>query len=681
MSDFDAVFSDAIGSTTGKKTTEENPFDVLFEQSFKGTESPKIDLPKAPEVTTSADYRAGRQVSNPVARGVINAVNGPLLGFGDEVLGALGALGKIGNGQPFGQNYQETRDMYRGVQDQYKEDFPIGSVATQLATSAPAIMANPLGKGATSIASAVAPKTAASIGNWIAPANQVAGIVPRTVQAASSGFGYGAVSGAGESTSETAGGVAADALRNGAISAAVGGATPGVQSVLGAVGSNVASRVSDSVAGNFARQKVAEAFMRDGRGTLAEQGLANPIDQALPRLFRYGDEARLVDVGGKSTQGLLDTVATLPGRSKNLVEDAIRTRQAGRAGRLVDAADNALGTGGREFGNTLETLDSVRKTAAAPFYRQIESATATIDDDLVSLIQRTEGVHGEAQKLYRLQTGQNLDLSKVGKGDQIPFSMLDTLKQSLYDAADTAKRQGSNKMGAAFDSVRTQLIKKLDDISPVDEAGQSIYKLARDAYAGPSQLMNAAEVGRTAMKADSFVVKDAIKGLSDSELQAFRVGALQALKEKTGTQSGQTSLLKMWMEPATSGRLKDIFGNDYRNFAAAVGAEARMKGLEQVGRGSQTAARQFGAGDLDLSALSSLASASSGSVATAIPAMASAWNRVQTPVAVRDEIGRILLSRDPRTLQSMRGLIGDLNQSRANTARQAGAWGGLLSSQ
>lgn len=683
MSDFDSVFQAAMGGSQKQQPKEESPFDAVFSQSFAGvSESPSIDLPKASEAPRSASYREGRQVGSPIVRGLVNAVNGPLMGFGDEVLGALGAVGKtLTNGQSFGDNYRETRDMYRGVQDQYKEDFPIGSTVTQLAASAPMIVANPLGKAFTSAATTVAPKTVAAMSNWMNPVNQVAGIIPRSVQAAGSGFGYGAVSGAGESTSEDVLGVAGDALKSGAVSAAMGGATPGVASVLGAGGRQITSRLSDTAAGNYAQQKVAEALNRDARGRLAEEGLTNPVNQALARFQTLGPEARLVDAGGKSTAGLLDITATLPGRTKNVLETAIRDRQAGRAGRLVESADAALGTAGREFGDTLATLDQIRKQSAAPYYAQIKQATAQVDDELMSLLGRSESTHRQAENLYLLETGRKIDLSKVKPGDEVPFSVLDTLKQSLYDAADSAKAARNGKLGAAFDGVRTTLIKKLDAISPRDEAGQSIYKLARDAYAGPSQLIGAAEIGRTAMKADSFAVKEAIRDMSQSEIEAFRVGALQALKEKAGTQSGQTSLLKMWMEPATSGRLKDIFGKDYREFAAAVAKEARLKPMEQLGRGSQTAARQFAAGDMDVSPLANAAQAagaiSSGSPVAVLPMLANAWNKVQTPEPVRDEIGRILLSRDPATLQRLSGLIPQINQSRARLANSAAGFQGV----
>lgn len=306
-----------------------------------------------------------------------------------------------------------------------------------------------------------------------------------------------------------------------------------------------------------------------------------------------------------------------------------------------------------------------------------------VDDDLANLIAKTADSHVDAQKLYRLQTGSVVKLSDLKPGDQVPFSMLDTLKQALHDAADSQKRNGGNKMARAIDDARVTLTNKLDALAPVDRAtGQSVYKLARDAYSGPSQLIDAAEIGKNAMKADVFDVGAAVKGMTDSERQAFRVGALQALREQTGKQAGQTSLLKMWMERSTRDRLKEIFGPDYRQFAAEVAREERLKGMDGLGRGSQTARRMFAAGDLDAAPMADLGSAvgaaKTGNVLGAIGAVKNAWNRVQTPEAVRNQMGQILLSRGAQgatNLRQMENLIDQLNRQSANN----GAMTGLLS--
>lgn len=631
-------------------------------------------------------YEKGRSEGNPAVRGLLNVAQGPSFGFSDEIMGGVGgALKTLTNGKSFGENYRETRDYARGVQDQYQEDFPIGSTVTQLMASAPMLVANPLGRAGGAVLAQVAPQAAA----WMNPATQLTGVLQNTARAAASGAGYGAVSGAGESTAPTLPGVLADAGKSAAIGAALAGAAQPVQMAVGAAGRNVMQRVSDRSAGSYAQQKVAQALVRDGRGSLVESGVVNPVGQVSARFRKLGPEATVADAGGENTRQLLDTLATLPGKTKDRTQALIRDRQAGRAGRLVEAADSALGTRGAGFQQTLDALDGARRQAAAPFYNQLQGLTAQVDDDVLTLLGKTAGIHGEAQKLYRLQTGEDLALGALKKGDSVPFAMLDTLKQSLYDAAEAAKRQGNNKMARAIDDARVQLTGKLDSIAPKVN-GESVYKLARDAYAGPSQLIDAAEMGRAAMKADTFDVSSAVRAMSQSEAEAFRVGALQALREKAGTQGGQTSLLRMWMEPATRDRLKAIFGRDYRAFAAEVAKEARLKGLEGVGRGSQTASRMYGAGDLDMAPLVETAglasSAASGNATGILTGAANLWNRVKTPEAVRDSMGRILLSQGPEgaaNIQTMQGLLARINAESAALAERSGALygfgaGGLL---
>lgn len=640
-----------------------------------------LDDSAAPARPAISDaYQAGRKGVTSADAAKIAALQGSTFGFGDELVAALGApIDAYRNGglslDNIAKSYRTLRDVARGMSDQGKDEHPYISGAVGLAGGI--MSGRALAAGAQGVIGAVAPTAAARYASWVNPVGQTAGIVPRVTNAAVSGAGYGAISGAGDSTADSVGGVLADtgkgALTGGATSGVLYGAGAAIAPVVG----NAVSRVSDKVAGNYAQQKIAEAIARDARGNVFADGLSNPGTKAIARFGTLGPEATVSDAAGQSTRSLLDTLATLPGRTKDQLEQAILARQAGRAGRLVTAADTALGTKGAGYQQTLEALDATRKQAAAPFYRALDGHTVTVDDDLANLIAKTAGTHADAQRLYQLQTGNVIKLGDLKPGDKVPFSMLDTLKQSLHDAADTQKRQGGNKMARAIDDARVMLTSKLDTLAPVDQAtGQSVYKLARDAYSGPSQLIDAAEIGRSAMKADVFDVGSAVRGMTDSERQAFRVGALQALREKTGTQSGQTSLLKMWMEPATRDRLKEVFGSDYRQFAAEVAREARLKGMEGLGRGSQTASRMFGAGDLDAAPLADLGSAvgaaKTGNVLGAIGAVKSAWNRVQTPEPVRNQMGQILLSRGAQgatNLRQMENLIDQLN-------RQSAAWGG-----
>lgn len=639
-----------------------------YQSQQKPTEAEAAEVSRGPwdDFKSSDSYKKGRKESSPVQRGVNAALGGPTLGFWDEIAGAISAPVKtLKNGKSLVENYREGRDYIRGIQDQYQEDFPIGNAVVQ--------------------GMAAAPLAAVPMVGAAQKANQIVGTTRTIGNAVINGGITGGITGLGESTAEDWLTNAKDAVIGAGRGAALGGVTQGVVSGAGMGLRGGSALLPGRGAESFAQRKVAEALARDARGALFEQGVANPGRQAAARFQKLGPEARVVDAGGMNARQLLDTVATLPGRTKNAAERAIIERQSGRGGRIVNAANSALGTAWREVGETVSALDQQRKAASQPFYDAIKGVTVQVDDGLSDLLAKTKGIHAEAEKLWRLQTGQEIDLSKVGKGESIPFEVLDTLKQSLYDAASSAKRQGNNKFGMALDDVRVSLTGKLDDLAPKTKTGESVYRLARETYAGPSQLIEAAEAGTTAMTAPLATLRETVRGMTDSELAAFRVGALQSLKEKAGVQSGQTNLLKMWMEPNTQDRLRMVFGNDYRQFAAAVARENRLKGLDSVGRGSQTASRQFGAGDLDVAPLTDAAtavtSAGQGNLIGSLTGAASLWNRVKTPEPVRDEIGRLLLSQGPQgasNLSLLTPIVQNVNNARARQAALSGTFGGLL---
>lgn len=624
-----------------------------------------------PVPAKNADKERGRALPSGV-QGGMTAIQGPLFGFADEIAGAVSAGGQLLTGDTnIRDNYIATRDMYRGANDAAREQNPLLMGVTSAMTAAPLI--------ALSGGTAAAPGATGTV-------VRTGGMLANTGRAAATGAAYGATSGAGESKADTFSGVLKDSAQGGAISAAMGGLSVPVARGIGSAAGNIASRLSSTSADDYAQQKIAEALARDARGRVAQGSAPAAITQAEARLRQLGPDAAVVDAGGQNTRGLLDVLATAPGRTKDATERFIRLRQAGRGGRIADDAANALGTQGRAYVGSIEAFDQARQAAAKPYYDQLQNVMVNVDDDLLGLIRRSGSYHGEAEKLAKVSGLDGADFANIQPGGAVPLKMLDTLKQTLYDAADAAKRSGNRKMGAAIDDLRVSLIGKLDDVSPKDaQTGASVYKLARDAWSGPSSSITAAEAGRRAMKEDAISLAELTRGMSQSELEAFRIGATQAIREQAGTQGGQTKLLKMWMEPSTSGKLREIFGGNYRQFAAAIAKEGKKKGIETVGRGSQTASRLMGANDLDVSAVQDAAGAATdvarGNLLGAIPSLTSMVNRVRTPEPVRDRMGNILLSQGQQgqnSLAALRAMSESVQQERARRAAMAGAFSGVL---
>jgi hypothetical protein len=450
---------------------------------------------------------------------------------------------------------------------------------------------------------------------------------------------------------------------------------------LGAGASNIAQRFSESSAADAAKLKLAELLSKSGVGNIFQTGGANPLAQVEAKLASTGPEGTIAVAGRGRTLSALDTLATLPGQAKDLVEQFIHNQQARRASRLVTAADEALGTGGKSYTGAIADLIEQKKTAAGPLYDQLKGVSFKVDDELASIIQASKSAHGSAELLAELKRATPIDISKIKAGDDVPLDALDKVKQALYTLEINSKGDfgKSTPISSAYSDLRNALTQKLDDLSPKDKNG-SIYKQARDAFAGPSQLEDAIRVGRDAMKKDAIAVADATKGMTQSELDAYRIGVLQALKDKVGTEGGQTSLLKFWKEPKTSGVLKETFGNDYKQFAADVFREGRLKTIESVGRGSQTASRLAAIEDDNLSnvvqASQAGAAAAAGNPFPALGTLSKMITKASTPEATRNELAKLLLQQGPmatRTIQQLPAQIRAYNEKLANQAALANA--------
>ena len=641
----------------------------------------------------SPAYREGTELPE-TFRGFVSAMQGPTFNAFPRIVGAVGApFAALEQGIPLSEAYAQGRDIMRGAAESYQQESPYKAAGGQMVASLPMVLGGlpstvvrNVGGATLPAIEAVAPRVAPSIqaaGRYMtaAPgAGQVMGLGQRMAQAGGSGAGYGFVSGLGGSYEDDALEMLKEAGKSALISGGLGAGTQPVMSMVGAGGRQVMARMSPTAAGTYAQQKVAEALIRDVPEPLTG---ANALTRAQARLLKLGPEARIADVGGKSTRNLLDVQATLPGRTANVAEQAILDRQAGRAGRLMTAADEALGTQNAQFLQTIDNFNAQRFADSRPYYAAIDKAILQVDNSLTDVFNRSKGVQGASELLFQTKTGQTIDLSKLKYGEQVPMNVLDTLKQSLYDASQALRKTGNNSQANAYDDVREKLVGVLEAKSP-KVGNQSAYTLAMKTWAGPSQMIDAAEVGRKAMTDDVLNLGQAMKGFTQAETDAFRVGALQALRQKTGTEAGQTSLLKMWKEPATQDRLKAVFENDYKSFASAVAKEARLKALESTGRGSASAARLAGQADLDVAPLAQAAgAAASGNPMAIVTSAVNLARQTQTPEAVRNEIGRILLSRDPQQLTQLADIVRKLNESRAKAAGVAGRGsaqiGGMLS--
>jgi len=634
------------------------------------------------DTPTNMARASGAALPSPV-QGFVTAMQGPLFGFLDEMTGAIQGAKSFATGGDYLPVYREGRDLIRGAEEQYRKDYPITATVAPLMASAPVFVGGPQ-----VVAKPIQGATAAS------------NMARNMGAAAATAAGYGALSAAGESEAQNQQ-LLSDILSRGASSGMVAGASVPIVNILAGITGRGARMLPPSMqpagssTSDFATRKVAEQLIRD-----QPENIRKPMDRLLAYQRGMGNEARIVDLGGAQTHRTLDTLATLPGRTPEAAGQAAIQRAAGRGASIMRDADKALGTQGAQYLQTLDDLERAAAQASKPYYDQIREVNIPVQGGLRDVLQKANKYLGGADEYAATLgiTGAGLRDALAGTnvigvaGNRVrtavaPLQRFDALKQHLYDIEQTYLREGSKNQAAAITSIRRQLIDELDKLSPKDDAGRSIYKMARDSYAGPSQLRDAAELGRKAFDADKdFAIREAIKDLSPSEVAAMRVGLMQAIREKAGTQTGQTWLMNNWKNPATRERIQLAFGDQSGRFISALVKQSKLKMLESsVGGGAQTAGRLANADDLGIEAIKEAAAGAASAKAGDVPG-AMGWiqklvKQTDLPEPIRNEMGRILLLKGDAARVKLQEMAGLLELIARQQAKQAGTTGAFVGRQ
>lgn len=621
------------------------------------------------------------------AKGLISTANAATLGLGGQAYGLAGGIGEYLEGGDFSKGYKENRDLIRGIEKSYKDEYPNLSIGTNVAASLPLTMFNPLPM-----------KALGTTANALTVAEKTGRVLANAGRAGVTGAAYGGVSGIGNSDANDIGGILQDGT-NAALYGGIGGAgSYGVLNGIGGVGRNIYQRTSlgKKSAANFADLKVAEALARDAEGKLFK---ANPnvnppsdiIDQAgnmaAARMGKLPQGTPLANASGGNLLDLTDIAAISGGATKQAVLGKQHQLAAQEARRMTDSAAKALGTGRPDYNTTIEAFSNAAKLKAAPYYNQLQGVNLQIDDDLRSILARSEPFFAGSNLRSKVDNvgGATLKEALNPAATSVPLARLDVLKQTLYDMEEAGKRSGKLGLSRSIAKLRNELTNKLDDLSPKTQQGDSVYKLARDAYGGDMQLKNAVEQGRLIFREDAMNIRDTLKTMSQSEKDAFRLGVYQAIVDKTGKMSGRTELMNNYRDPAITDRLKAVFGSDYRKFASKLAAEFELKKFQRVAGGSQTATRQQGLNDIELSPLrdasEGVGALASGSARGAINPLTRLWQGMSVPESVRTQIGKTLLLEGQQAqnkLITLNDIVKQVNQQKQQNAIRYGSTFGQL---
>jgi hypothetical protein len=258
---------------------------------------------------------------------------------------------------------------------------------------------------------------------------------------------------------------------------------------------------------------------------------------------------------------------------------------------------------------------------------------------------------------------------------------LDATKKQLDDLIGAAKRSGANNEARLLTQKKDQIVSLADDAFPD-------YKLAREAWSGPTQSSEALELGRGILKESADVTAKAIKDLPAGDREFFKAGVVRAIKDAADNAPDGADITKRFFgKPALREKLRAAFDDEaaFSAFENAITKEAQMyKNAAAINprAGSPTAIIQEEQADVRKNPIVQFATDmfTQGPFRATGNAASSLYDRGRgINQSTSEALARMLLEADPQKLQAITGQLSgqkasDLARSR-EIARQLGLIG------
>ena len=514
---------------------------------------------------------------------VKSALQGLSFGFSDEAEAGIKAL--LGKG-----SYEQNLASLQLAKEQFEQESPGVAMASEIAGAIPTAV----------LGGAGAFRAAQMLGQR----------VPRVAQAISptvTGIG-GAAVGGGVASGVTGAGTAEPGQRMaGAASAAPIGAAlgpavrvapqavsalPGVRQGLD-IGREVLSKIPGvDITTDFARRadvKLLQALQQDGFSPDQIAARIQSIKQS-----GYKPET-IMELGGTATRTLADTIAGYPG-ARGFAAELAESRSAGQVERVMTDFRQALRVNADAF-ELAEDIIKKRDAAAAPLYRQAYQEGGVISDDRFMgfmKIPQFKDAYARAKRIAALD-GIDLpekatDIEKIGGFD---LMTLDYIKRGLDDVLFTGKQPGSGIGKTELGKLKQ---KRNEFVAIIDEAGPASYRQARQAFAGPTEVADAIDMGRKFANIDPRQLAKDFEKLSEAEKDGFRVGVFDAIKsEAEKGVEGRNIIPKIWNSIKRKDQVRALIGDDaFQELSDKLRRENLIKESDvSIMSGSPTQRRQL----------------------------------------------------------------------------------------
>lgn len=327
---------------------------------------------------------------------------------------------------------------------------------------------------------------------------------------------------------------------------------------------------------NAAQRRILDMLQERG---VSPQTLANATRQNQ----RMGIPAMAMD--DPSVRPLADSVISESGMPN--ATEALRRLQErqGNIGERVMERVN-LGLKPDEYFDQLDKLKDNLYQNASPLYDQAYAANPSVKSKVLPALLETPDGKKAVKTALRLMRNQG---KKIGKADamgmvQAPsLEFLDNVKRGFDQLITQEEGHGANykatPLGASIRKLRDQLRDELD-VATTPTKGDSLYRKAREQYAGDLEVLDALQTGREQFsKLQPKELDKAFKAMSFAEKDAYRTGVAQKLFETIeGPTTEFNAAQRIVGSPAQRKKLRVLFDNDkqYQLFETALVKEAEI---------------------------------------------------------------------------------------------------------
>lgn len=364
-------------------------------------------------------------------------------------------------------------------------------------------------------------------GGAVTPARAATTMLGMMGQGAAVGGITGGIYGAGTAEGSDPMDRLPNAVIGAGLGAGVGAAVPAIIGGVRALG-QAAGAIRPKNAERTAMAKIGQALSRD---EMTPADLQRAYTQATSG-GKAGD-VTIADVAGQNVKGLVESAVNMPGAARNKITQTLETRQASQLLRMTRDLRQLAGTPQRAYAVAQDVM-TARQTAAKPLYQQAYAA------DLTKHPQALQVVEQIAQTPDGKRALEFAERMAANEGRQITprtVEFVDDLKRGLdhlinsETSRDMVGRETVSPLGRTVVKLKQDLLAAIDPVVPE-------YAAARNAWAGPSAYLDAMNEGKKIANMAPDEIQGWLARASQSEQEAFRVGAITKIMDTLGSAKG-----------------------------------------------------------------------------------------------------------------------------------------------